>query len=161
MKKSIAVESRQELFGAVLHPNHDWTKNTPGKAQFLKFGNTILCNFHGLWVRDIFKQDNQQRLEQSKQIRTLLNNLDGEKIICGDFNIVTESQSIAILEKGMRNLIKEFNITSTRSSHYTKDLKFADYILVSAGIKVKDFKVLQDEVSDHLALMLNFENRRK
>ena len=33
-------------------------------------------------------------------------------------------------------------------------LPFADYIFVSKDIKVKDFKVLPDEVSDHLALSI-------
>ena len=56
----------------------------------------------------------------------------------------------------MRNLIAEFGITSTRSSLYTKPLRFADYMFVSNGIEVKDFKVLPDEVSDHLALYLEF-----
>ena len=56
----------------------------------------------------------------------------------------------------MRNLIADYHVTSTRSQLYKKDIKFADYILTSPGIKVKDFKVLPDEVSDHLALELDF-----
>ena len=56
----------------------------------------------------------------------------------------------------MRNLIKENNITSTRSSHYEKDVKFADYILVSRDIKIRTFEVLKDIVSDHLPLFLDF-----
>jgi hypothetical protein len=69
-----------------------------------------------------------------------------------------DTESLKKLENiGMRNLIKEFNITGTRSSHYAKPERFADYTLVSDGIKVNDFKVLPDEVSDHLAMYLDFE----
>jgi hypothetical protein len=48
----------------------------------------------------------------------------------------------------MINLVKDYNVTSTRSSHYPKEEKFADYIFVSKDIEVKDFKVLPDEVND-------------
>ena len=54
----------------------------------------------------------------------------------------------------MKNLIKEYNIQSTRTSLYEKSEKFADYVFVSPEIVVKDFKLLPDEVSDHLALFL-------
>lgn len=69
-----------------------------------------------------------------------------------------ETKSLKMLEDlGMRNLIRESGVTSTRSSHYKKPLRFADYTLVSPDIKVNDFKVLPDEVSDHLAMYLDFE----
>ena len=76
----------------------------------------------------------------------------------GDFNLLPDTQSIKKLENfGLRNLVKEYNITSTRTSFYTKSEKFADYAFVSSEIAVKDFKVLPDEVSDHSPLYLEFE----
>jgi endonuclease/exonuclease/phosphatase family metal-dependent hydrolase len=58
----------------------------------------------------------------------------------------------------MRNLIREYGITSTRSSLYaTSPVMYADYALTTPGVKVNEFKVLPDEVSDHLALLLDFE----
>jgi endonuclease/exonuclease/phosphatase family metal-dependent hydrolase len=80
----------------------------------------------------------------------------GKKILCGDFNLLPNTESIAMLEKGMKNLVKEYGITSTRSHHYTKEHKFADYIIVSTDIKVANFEVLQEPVSDHLPLLLEF-----
>jgi endonuclease/exonuclease/phosphatase family metal-dependent hydrolase len=56
----------------------------------------------------------------------------------------------------MTNLVTKFGVTSTRSSHYLKEEKFADYILVSPHVEVNDFQVLQEEVSDHLPLLLEF-----
>lgn len=57
-------------------------------------------------------------------------------------------------ELNCRKLIKEYGITSTRTSLYTKPNKFADYVFVSRGIKIIDFKILPDEVSDHTPLFL-------
>jgi endonuclease/exonuclease/phosphatase family metal-dependent hydrolase len=62
-----------------------------------------------------------------------------------------------IEQTGLINLIKKYNITSTRTSIYTKPDKYADYVLVSPNIEVIDFKVLPDEVSDHAPLYLEIK----
>jgi endonuclease/exonuclease/phosphatase family metal-dependent hydrolase len=78
------------------------------------------------------------------------------RILCGDFNLLPNTDSLTILEQGMRNLIKEYPVTSTRSRFYEKPDKFADYILVSPEVVVEDFQVLDEAVSDHLPLLLEF-----
>lgn len=114
-----------------------------------------VVNFHGLWNGQ-GKTDSPARLQQSKNIHAFLDSCSGEKILCGDFNLKPGTKSLAILEKGMRNLIKDYGITSTRTLIYDKAEKFADYVLVSDGIKVKNFEVLDDTVSDHAPLVLDF-----
>ena len=57
---------------------------------------------------------------------------------------------------GLRNLVAEFGVTSTRTSLYTGPGRFADYAFVSPGVEVHAFRVLPDEVSDHAPLMLEF-----
>jgi exonuclease III len=117
-------------------------------------GKSIVVNFHGLWNAQ-GKGDTDARLQQSKNIHTFLTSRhEKKKILCGDFNLLPETKSLAILEDGMRNLITEYGITSTRTSLYPKPLRFADYMLVSPDVEVLDFKVLPDEVSDHAALLL-------
>ncbi|KND48696.1 MAG: hypothetical protein AB198_00020 [Parcubacteria bacterium C7867-003] len=117
---------------------------------------TIL-NLHGLWQKGSKKQDTEERTEQSRRIHAFMKNLEGPKILAGDFNMVPDGKSMTILDQGMINLIKEYKIETTRNRHYPRGEKFADYILVSKDIKVNDFKVLPDEVSDHCALYLDFE----
>ncbi len=69
------------------------------------------------------------------------------------FSAMSNTQSIKILEDAdLRNLVTEYGVTSTRTSLYKKPEKFADYIFVSKGVEVLDFKVLPEEVSDHAAL---------
>lgn len=115
-----------------------------------------LVNFHGLWTgKD--KNDTDDRLIQSKKIKEFVNSLGGEKIICGDFNLNINTESVKILEQGMTNLIRENNIISTRTKLYTKPEKYADYIFISPGVKVNAFRVLPDEVSDHSPLFLDFD----
>ncbi len=115
-----------------------------------------IVNVHGLW-NGMGKTDTEDRLNQSKAIRNFIDSVDGPKIVCGDFNLRPDTKSIEMLEEGMRNLIKEYNIASTRTSLYEKPEQHADYMFTSPEIKIEDFKVLPDEVSDHAALSLEFE----
>lgn len=112
-----------------------------------------VMNVHGLW-NGKGKDDSPARIAQSKIISEFMDKTDTSNILCGDFNLNPDTQSVEILEKNMRNLIKDYSITSTRTSFYKKPIKFADYIFVSNDIGVKNFKVLPDEVSDHSALFL-------
>ncbi len=122
-----------------------------------KNGNRTILNFHGLWNGG-GKGDSEDRFVQSDRIIQFMKTLSNPYVMCGDFNLLPNTQSIKKLEDfGLRNLIKEHSIASTRTSFYTKPEKFADYALVSNKITVKDFKVLPDEVSDHSPLYLEFE----
>lgn len=122
-------------------------------------GNTglqTIIHLHGLWNGQ-GKGDSEDRLEQSARISSFVKNLTHPFVILGDFNLLPDSESIAMLERsGMRNLIREYAITETRTSLYTKPGRFADYAFVSPGVSVLDFKVLPDEVSDHAPLYLEY-----
>ncbi len=119
-----------------------------------------IVNFHGLW-NGKGKTDTEDRLNQSKRIVAFLETIKGPKILCGDFNLLPDTQSLKMLEgHGMRNLIKEFGVTNIRTPLYTRGATsglYADYILVSPEIQVNDFKILPDVVSDHAPLFLDFE----
>ncbi len=116
-----------------------------------------VINFHGLW-NEKGKGDNEDRILQTENILNFTNNLSGEFVLCGDFNLRPDTKSVQLLEDaGLKNLIKEYGITSTRTSHYTKSEKFADYAFITPGLVVKDFRVLPDEVSDHAPLYIEIE----
>lgn len=116
-----------------------------------------IFNFHGL-VLDVPdpKLDSPERLEQSRKVRAALDEVKGEKILCGDFNLRPDTESLRILEIGMVNLVKTRDISTTRSPLYTGSEKHSDYVLVSPGIQVNHFEMLPDIVSDHLPLVLDF-----
>ena len=165
VKKEIPVQEVGDMFvhrwknalegrdGTTIGKNFQYLKIPKSKAH----NECTLINFHGLW-NGKGKTDTEDRLEQSRKVRKFMDELNGKRtILCGDFNLLPDTESLAILEKGMRNLIKEHGITSTRSHYYKKEIKFADYALVSPDINVKHFEVLQDPISDHLPLFLEFE----
>lgn len=113
-----------------------------------------VINFHGLW-NGKGKTDTEDRIRQSEKILTFMKKIEGECVLCGDFNLLPDTESIKMFEsEGLRNLIREYGIASTRTSFYTKPEKHADYIFVTKRVQVKDFKVLPDEVSDHAPLSL-------
>jgi len=162
VKKTITLQKIDEIF-LYRSKNTMIGKNIatlPVNLQYITFQYNdkkfIVCNLHGHWTPE-GKGDNVIRLEQSRKIENFLNTFTGAKILCGDFNLAPNTESIKILEAKMKNLIKEYNITSTSSHYYKRGIKFADYAMVSPEVAVKDFQVLPDVVSDHLALYLDFE----
>ncbi len=119
-------------------------------------GPLTIVHVHGLW-NGKGKGDSDDRLEQSRRIVDFVSALGHPFVLVGDFNLRPDTESLKMIEGiGVRNLISEYGITSTRTSHYTKPEKFADYAFVSEGITVNDFKVLPDEVSDHAPLYIEF-----
>lgn len=114
-----------------------------------------VAHVHGLWNGQ-GKGDSPDRIKQSQKIKALLDDLDGPKVLTGDLNLLPDTQSMRILDDGMKNLVREYGIMGTRSSLYANAEKYADYILTSDEIEVVDFCVLQETVSDHLPLYLEF-----
>jgi len=162
VKKAITVETHGDIF--VFRDRNSREKEdhrTIGKnLEFITFNNNqtkfAVFNLHGLW-NDQGKTDTADRLEQSRKIKDFLQKFTDYKIIlCGDFNLLPDTASLKILETNLINLVKKHKINSTRSSLYSKPNKFANYALVSPDLKIKNFAVLPDEVSDHLALALEF-----
>lgn len=116
-----------------------------------------VCNTHGIWQGG-GKGDTPERLKQSKNMVEFLEKLRGKKILCGDLNLSPDTRSIKLIEDaGMRNLVREFGVTSTRSGFTPqKKGRYADYIFVSKDVDVADFRVINEAVSDHLPLYLEF-----
>src|SRR3990167_2529210 len=93
--------------------------NDTGFAQditFEKSGKTVnLISVHGK-SRPGHKKDTPARLAQSRKIIEFFKEKKGMKIIGGDFNLLPDTRSIKMFEEaGYRNLVKEFNVKSTRN----------------------------------------------
>ena len=129
--------------------------------QYAKISNAegtyFIANVHGLWQGG-GKGDTPERIEQSRNILRIMSNFGERKILCGDFNLDISTESVHILEQEMINLVREFKINSTRSTLAPSSKgRFADYIFASDKIKINKFNVLNDVVSDHLPLYVDFE----
>lgn len=146
----------------LIHQNDNYPGLGPThsrKLQWIKCKNKekvfYVLNVHGLW-NGKGKTDSSERIAQSLRINNFIKSLQDPVILCGDFNLRPDTKSIEIVEQGMNNLIKHYNIQSTRTDLYTKAEKFADYIFVSPKIKINTFEVLNNVVSDHSPLFLDF-----
>ncbi len=126
-------------------------------------GTAVLFgNLHGLWFNGP-KTDTPDRLRQSEKTAEVLNAHSGAKVLCGDFNLLPDTESVRILEAkaGLRNLVVEHGVASTRTPRYRhfdnpNEPNFADYVMPSHDLTVKHFEVLPDVVSDHAALYAEF-----
>lgn len=165
----LAIFAKKEL--AVVEENETWIHkwpDFPGKGpkhqrniQWLTFQRHekayTIFNVHGLW-NGMGKTDTTDRIAQSKRIHEAVNAVDTpNKILCGDFNLKPDTKSLQIASEGLIDLIKTHGITSTRTSYYPKEERFADYIFTSPSITTHAFSVMSEEVSDHAALLLDFE----
>lgn len=121
-------------------------------------GFVSITQMHGL--RDLRgKGDTPERAAQAGRLLALSQQLTepGDlQVICGDFNVEPESETLRILQgAGLVELVTATGAATTRSSHYKKPGRFADYMLINQPEAVARFEVVHHpEVSDHCPLLL-------
>ena len=126
--------------------------------DFERGWSIIIAQMHGLRLAG-GKADNPHRVKQAHRFVEMINSVaePGDRIVaCGDFNVVPESQTFdALAGLGLRDLVTGCGFTDTRSSHYHKPTRYADYMLINDLTVPRSFDVIADpEVSDHLPLLL-------
>ena len=124
-------------------------------------GRTVtIAHLHGL--RDpAGKADTPARRAQAERFAALIRAVaqpDDALIACGDFNLLPDSATFQILGGlGLADLVTAHGHTDTRTSHYGKQPRWADYLLVNDRVQVDRFAVVAaPEVSDHRPLVLDF-----
>lgn len=140
----------------------DWpnkqTRNIAVTDLEIEKGKTLrVINYHGIWTRD--KQGNEKTLKACKEILQIAKDFKGDTIICGDFNLFPDTPSMKVFDKDFISLVNKYKIHTTRptSNELSGGRNVVDYILVSKGIKVNEFRVIDNDVSDHLPLVLDFD----
>ena len=117
-----------------------------------------VTHMHGL--RDLRgKMETPDRAAQAGRLLDMshhVSELGDLKVICGDFNVEPESETLGLLSAaGFTELVTSGGHASTRTSHYTKPGRFADYMLINDLAAVVGFEVVTSpEVSDHCPLVL-------
>lgn len=133
--------------------------------QYIVLKDGVIASSHGVFLEiaanappGIGSNDQPQRIEQSKKYNKVLSRFNGWKVFAGDLNLNMTTQSIKIIEKPMRNLVKESGARTTRNAYASpKVAPYADYMFVTPDVKVSSFEVMPDVVSDHQPLMISFE----
>lgn len=118
-----------------------------------------VAHMHGL--RDLTgKHDTPERFTQAHTFKDIIASVaepNDPLIVCGDFNVLPDSETFDILgQLGLTDLVTSRNFPGTRNSQYTKPQRFADYMMVNAPLSDARFDVIYDpEVSDHCPLVLH------
>lgn len=117
-----------------------------------------IAHMHGL--RDLNgKIDTPERLDQAHRFVALIEAVaeKGDRlVVCGDFNVEPGSRTFEVLaEMGLTDLVVGRGFSGTRTSHYKKPGRYADYMLVNGAVEARAFAVIeQPEISDHRPLLL-------
>jgi endonuclease/exonuclease/phosphatase family metal-dependent hydrolase len=120
-----------------------------------KDGNRLhVLNHHGHHIPE-HKNGDDETVRQCKMIVDYMKKLEGPIVLCGDFNLSPESESLEQINAVLINHAKERRILTTRTP-LTHKTEVCDYIFTSPDIEVKDFQVLDDIASDHKALTIDF-----
>lgn len=126
--------------------------------DYSRHSTVSITHMHGL--RDLKgKMDTPERADQARRfldISQQVSNPHDLTILCGDFNVEPESETLSILKgAGLHELVTGQGFTGTRNSYYKKPGKFADYMLINNQNAVENFDVVYEpEVSDHCPLIL-------
>lgn len=135
----------------------DWCRSVQHAILKINGKELQIINVHGIWNEG--KVGDERTIAQSEFILSKVRK-DIPAIIVGDFNLLPETESITLLEKELTNLIKVYDISSTRP-HFDdgldKENLVCDYIFVNNLVTVNHFEVIESKVSDHLPLLIDFE----
>lgn len=114
-----------------------------------------ILNHHGHHI-PAHKDGDEVTLRQMKQIGQYVDGLEGPVILTGDFNLAPKSESLEQINKRLRNLSVEYGLETTRNQlTYKKEI--CDYIFVNDQVNVKSFEASDELMSDHQALILEFD----
>ena len=119
--------------------------------QIAKLANGLtVVNHHGYWQPNPI--GNETTIEVMKKVAKAVRKIDGPIVMCGDLNIIHESPAMRELDF-LHDLTEENGINNTLSGLKFNGEVACDHILVNDLVKVANFEVLSDLVSDHKALV--------
>ncbi len=139
----------------------DFSKHDYNVRNFLhclvetKSGPVHVITHHGHHVPS-HKNGNDETMRQMKQIKEYIDTLEGPIILTGDFNLAPHSESLEVLNNTLQNLSIKHRLLTTRNLMTSKK-EVCDYIFVNEQIKIAGFSASEKVISDHKALILEFD----
>ena len=135
----------------------DWCRSIQNIILDINGKEVQIINVHGIWNKD--KIGDERTIKQSEFILENIRD-DIPVIVAGDFNLLPNTKSIEVLNKKLINLIDKYNIKRTRPN-FRDGLDIGnvvcDYIFVNDKVKVNNFNIVDNNISDHLPLLLDFD----
>jgi len=114
-----------------------------------------ILTHHGYHIPD-HKKGDTETLRQMKFLGNYIDELEGPIVLTGDFNLAPNSKSLRHINQRLINLPVKYGLKTTRTS-ITHRKEVCDYIFINNKVKVENFYASEELVSDHKALILEFE----
>ncbi len=119
-------------------------------------GKTInIGNHHGYWEPNPI--GSEKTVAAMQVMAAAVRECNGPIIVAGDLNVDPGTPAMHVFEGWLEDLTGTHNVTNTLSTLGKLQGVAPDHILISDEVHVTSFKVLDDIVSDHQALLLDFE----
>lgn len=168
-KKSFTLVARHEL---VLHknpqpfPSDSENYQVVGRVLLhlvlnIKGTQISFLNTHFAWAKTSIEQPHHTK--QGEILINYLRNVPKPFILTTDMNIQPDQPLIQKIDTLSQNLTTKFQIKNTLNprTHSAQQLFpkgiAVDYIFVSNDLRVKKFEVINEDLSDHLALTAEIE----
>jgi endonuclease/exonuclease/phosphatase family metal-dependent hydrolase len=114
-----------------------------------------ILNHHGHHIPSQ-KRGDAETMRQMKLIGEYIDSLSGPVILTGDFNLAPDSESLMQINNRLDNQSVKYKLKTTRTP-LTHKTEVCDFIFTNDKVKVGGFKASDEIVSDHKALILEFE----
>jgi endonuclease/exonuclease/phosphatase family metal-dependent hydrolase len=115
----------------------------------------IIANHHGYWQPDPI--GNQTTIDCMAAAANQLKTNHLPMILAGDLNVTAASPAMRVFDGLLEDLTATHQVEDTLSQLGKVSGVACDHILVSHEVKVNEFRVLDELVSDHKALILDFD----
>ncbi|SRR6266568_2269186 len=118
-------------------------------------------NTHFAWAKTPTEEPHQTK--QGEILVNYLQTVPHPVVLSGDFNLDPGQPLIKKINHLARNLTEENHVTNTLNprTHRAKELfpkgVAVDYIFTSRDVAVKNFSIVEDDISDHFGLSVEIE----
>lgn len=156
------LQNKKSIFTHGTYNPHQTTANYVPNTRILQLCEVAigersfnLANHHG--HRELDPLGNEVSIEKMQLIKSNLEPLAKPLIFSGDLNIKSESPAMRVFDGFLEDLTATHKVDTTLSELGKVSDVACDHILTSGDVKVADFRVAEDLVSDHKALVLEFD----
>lgn len=156
------LENQQAMFTHGSYNPDQTAENYAPNSRILQLcsitaGSTpfYLANHHGHW--EPTPLGSTTTIEKMQLVKTKLQTAPSPLIFTGDLNITPESPAMRVFDDFLEDLTATHQVRDTLSQLGKVPDVPCDHILISSEIQVRDFRVCDELVSDHKALILEFE----
>ncbi|MFZ1249188.1 MAG: endonuclease/exonuclease/phosphatase family protein [Candidatus Saccharimonadales bacterium] len=118
-------------------------------------GQVHVCNHHGYW--EARPEGSAKTYEAMQIVATALRRVEGPLLFAGDLNINPNAETMGLFGSFLKNQTATHGITNTLSPLGKVQNVACDHILTNEQVTVQGFRVLDEIVSDHKALVVEFE----